>query len=77
MVHATVVTISRRRRKMPIWLVRRCYYGPNRSHRWRSVGLYRARNESSAIRKAAFEIKHIALLQAIRLGEDGKPCSKQ
>jgi hypothetical protein len=66
---------TRRRRSMPAWLVRRQYFGPNRSYRWRTVGIFRARNQDSAIRKAAFAVKHIAILQAVKLGKDGAPCS--
>jgi len=55
---------------MPIWLVRRQRIGPDNKYQWRIVGIYRARNQDSAIRKAAFAVKHIAILQAIRLGKD-------
>ena len=66
----------RRRREMPSWLVRRQYFGPKHKHQWRIVGIFPARNQDSAIRKAAFAIKGIALLQATKLGEDGNPCLK-
>lgn len=62
---------TRRRRAMPAWLVRREYFGPNRSHRWRVVGIWRARNQDSAIRKAAFAVRQIAILKATKLGEEG------
>jgi hypothetical protein len=57
---------QKRRRSMPVWMIRRCYFGPKHAQDWRVVGFVHARNEDSAIRKAAFVIKQIALLQAIR-----------
>jgi len=68
---ATMERTEPRRRKMPSWLVRRSRLGPNGAHRWHTVGVFRARNQDSAIRKAAFAVKHIAILQAIRI-KDGE-----
>jgi len=61
----------KRRRKMPSWLIRRSRLGPNGSQRWYTVGVFRARNQDEAIRKAAHAIRHIAILQAIKI-EDGE-----
>jgi hypothetical protein len=58
------------RKRSPIWLVRRCVFGPNHRQEWRVVGLWRARNQDEAIRKAAHAVKRLAVLQAINLGPD-------
>ena len=69
-------------KRAPIWLVRRCLFGPNKSQQWRVVGFFRAHDQDEAILKGAHAVKHIAVLDAIEIGpelylEGGEICCER
>lgn len=59
---------SEARERMPIYAVSRLYRRPDGSFCARPVGKWRAWSRDEAIKKAAFAIKRLALLQAERIG---------
>ena len=59
---------SARRHRMPIWAVNRLYPRPDGSYCWRPIGKWRAWTKDEAIKKAAYAVERLAVLQAVRMG---------